>query len=176
VAPDEQEASLTIVYKLTNLGQEGFKLALWAISSGLMVVILHLQTGLDDKHGLLPNRQLVLWLYTELNSPNLILNDKAITVKSNVAEGALKVFAPNPLGWLAYEIEGILFVKRAAYHMGANYLDRGASSQIYCNKDFIELETLGPVAELASGESVEHLETWQMFSEAGGPVEIRELI
>jgi len=53
------------------------------------------------------------------------------------------------------------------------YLDRGASSQIYCSGDFIELETLGPVVKLAPGEFVEHQEIWQVFPEDDWPLEIK---
>lgn len=174
---DEGQAMVTIEHKLTNCGKELFELAPWAVTmlrpGG--VGILPLQIDLDDEYGLQPNRQLVLWPYTEINSPNIKLKDQAIFIVANMDDGALKVGVPNPRGWLAYELDDTLFVKRAGYDKNAKYLDRGASSQIYCNPDLIELETLGPVVSLAPGGSVEHQEIWQIFPDGKWPLEIKEL-
>ena len=40
----------------------------------------------------------------------------------------------------------------------------GSSSQLYCQPEFIELETLGPRKVIAPGETVTHRETWQLYS------------
>ncbi|NQS92114.1 MAG: hypothetical protein HQ574_06850 [Chloroflexi bacterium] len=174
---DEYQALLTIQHKLTNQGNEDFVLAPWAITQlrpgGLGIIPL--QTELADKHGLLPNRQLVLWPYTNVKSLYLGLYDQAITIKAEMKDGALKVGTANPRGWLAYILNKNLFVKTAAFQADGNYLDRGASSQIYCNPDFIELETLGPVVTLSPGEYVDHMETWQIYPEGNWPPEIIEI-
>ena len=139
------------------------------------VGLIPLSTDTDDEHGLLPNRQIVFWPYTDLKSPHLNLGNQGVAVQAVMEQGALKVGAPNPLGWLAYQLESLLFVKRAAYQAGGHYLDRGASSQIYCNPDVIELETLGPVVNLAPGEMTEHREVWQLYAEGDWPGEIKRL-
>ncbi len=177
VVLDDEDAALTISHSLTNLGQGGFELAPWAITQLRKggTAILPLQTEHEEAHGLQPNRQIVLWPYTEINSPFLHLKNKVLFIESNLTEGAIKIGAPNPGEWLAYVIDQILFVKKAVYNKNATYLDRGASSQIYCNKDFIELETLGPVVNLAPGESAEHQETWQIYPEGEWPGEIEQL-
>jgi hypothetical protein len=84
-------------------------------------------------------------------------------------DGALKFGFPNPAGWLAYVVDGTLFVKQAAYQPGAGYLDRDRSSECYCSPRFLELETLGPRITLAPGEAVGHRETWLV--RAGVPVQ-----
>jgi len=89
--------------------------------------------------------------------------------------GALKIGTPNPTGWIAYRFQKTLFVKRSVYYPDKEYLDRQSSSQIYCNPDLIELETLGPVVTLAPGESTLHQEIWQVLSEGNWPGEIRQL-
>ncbi len=81
--------------------------------------VIPLQTEPDDKNGLWPNRDLVFWPYTKINSPHLNLSDKAISIKAEMTEGALKVGASNPLGWMAYNLDGILFVKRTIYQAEA---------------------------------------------------------
>ena len=174
---DEKKALITIDHKLTNRGDKAFELAPWAVTmlgpGG--IGIIPLQTDFDDEHGLFPNRQVVFWPYTEVKSNHLEIKDKAICVKANMTEGALKIGSPNSIGWLAYGIKGNLFVKRVDYKKGARYLDRGASSQIYCNQDLIELETLGPVVNLGPGDLVEHQEIWEVYPGGEWPLEIKEL-
>jgi hypothetical protein len=43
---------------------------------------------------------------------------------------------------------------------GARYPDRGAQVEVFTNDQMLELETLGPLASLAPGESAEHEEQW----------------
>jgi hypothetical protein len=90
-------------------------------------------------------------------------------VHAKLKKGALKVGASNPAEWIAYRIRGTLFVKSAAYQDGGKYLDLGASHQIYCGPEVIELETLGPVVILEPGEGTEFKETWQIYSEGNWP-------
>ena len=177
VTLQDKKARVKLIHTISNQGDEPVELAPWAITQFRPggTAILPLQTDLDDDHGLLPNRQIVLWPYTELDSPWLDVNDRAITVRASMKEGALKVGAPNPAGWIAYTLDKTLFVKRAAYDREAEYLDRGASSQIYCGSDFIELETLGPVGTLSPGEFTDHQEIWEIYSEGDWPGEIKQL-
>jgi hypothetical protein len=80
-----------------------------------------------------------------------------------------KVGFPNPRGWLAYWLDGTLFVKRTAYNVNAEYYDFGSSSECYCNDHFLELETLAPISKLAPGESVTHTETWELYADVEFP-------
>jgi hypothetical protein len=67
------------------------------------------------------------------------------------------------VGWLAYYRNQRLFVKLASFQADAAYFDFSASSQCYCNKQFLELETLGPQITLEPGMSVGHREVWEIF-------------
>ena len=44
-----------------------------------------------------------------------------------------------------------------------DYPDFGCSFETFTNADFLELETLGPLATLAPGESLTHTERWTAF-------------
>ncbi len=104
------------------------------------------------------------------------LRDDAIYIKATMSKGALKIGVPNPSGWLAYLLDDLLFVKRAPYYEGDDYLDRGASSQIYCCSNFIELETLGAKSNLQPGASLYHTESWDIYPKGEWPTEIETLI
>jgi hypothetical protein len=174
---DPDRAEVKINHLLENRGSSTFELAPWAISmlrpGGIGCIPLN--TDLEDEFGLQPNRQLVLWPYTDISSPCLKFTERALFVSADMKEGALKIGAPNPLGWIAYSYNGTLFIKKTAFQGEKYYLDRYASSQIYCNPDLIELETLGPVVRLKPGEGVEHMERWQIYPEGGWPANISEL-
>ena len=173
----ESKAEVKLSHCLTNTGDTPIDLAPWAITQLRIggVGIFPQQTSLDDSHGLLPNRHIVLWPYTKINSPYIHWGDEAIFIEANVTESMLKIGFPNPAGWMGYALEGALFVKRAKYDFGATYLDRQASSQSYCCEKFIELETLGPYVTLQQGEMTLHKETWEVYAAGEWPGEITAL-
>jgi hypothetical protein len=164
--PDDG-AQVLVDHSLQNLGQAPVELAPWAITQvkpGGMA-ILPQTSGPMDEAGVLPNRVLALWPYTSVTSPHITWGDRYILVDANLQQGALKLGFPNPEGWLGYILEDTLFVKHAEYRPGAFYYDHGSSSECYCNPQFLELETLGPRATLAPGDSLSHREHWQIYSQ-----------
>jgi hypothetical protein len=160
------DARAIVDHTLHNQGTEAIDLAPWAITQCKKggIAILPQATGIEDEFGLLPNRHLTLWPYTRMNSAHVTWGDRYILVKATMESGAFKIGFPNPAGWLAYAVDGALFVKQAAYRPGAAYFDRGSSSECYCNSRFLELETLGPRTTLAPGGSVTHREIWALYS------------
>jgi hypothetical protein len=45
------------------------------------------------------------------------------------------------------------------------HVDHGCNAESYCNDEFIELETLGPLVKLEPGQFVTHTETWELYTE-----------
>jgi hypothetical protein len=84
-------------------------------------------------------------------------------------DSPFKVGYPNPRGWLAYWLDGVLFVKRAIFDPQAKYYDFGSSSECYCNDKFLELETLAPIHKLEPGASATHTETWELYTDVEFP-------
>ncbi|MCB0172264.1 MAG: hypothetical protein KDJ97_17075 [Anaerolineae bacterium] len=162
----DQAATVIIDHTLTNHGMWPVELAPWAITQLKPggTAILPQFTANADADGLLPNRRVALWPYTDIRSPHIEWGNRYIFIHANMTADALKIGFPNPDGWLAYHIDNVLFVKQAAYHPDADYLDFGSSSECYCRTEFIELETLGPRTTLGLGQSVTHRETWQLHA------------
>ena len=159
------DARVVVDHTLHNRGRTPVELAPWAITQLKPggVAVLPQATALADEHGLLPNRRLVLWPYTQINSPHVTWGDRYVFVEAALRDGAFKVGFPNPVGWLAYALGDTLFVKHAAYQPQATYFDWQSSSECYCNPRFLEVETLGPRTTLSPGESVSHRETWAVY-------------
>jgi hypothetical protein len=64
---------------------------------------------------------------------------------------------------MGYLRNGVLFCKRASPYGQASYPDFGANTECFCNDRFLELETLSPLTRLEPGESLQHLETWEVY-------------
>jgi hypothetical protein len=161
-----RNARVVIDHTIYNRGRQPVELAPWAITQLKPggIAILPQATTLADEYGLLPNRHIVLWPYTPINSPHITWGDRYVFVEATMRSGVLKVGFANPAGWMGYALADTLFIKHAVYRPEAAYFDRGSSSECYCNPHFLELETLGPRAILAPGESVTHRETWAIYA------------
>jgi len=127
------------------------------------MAILPQPAGNRDPHGLLANRILALWPYTQINDPRLILQDDFILIHATTSPFLVKIGYYNPFGWLAYWWEGVIFRKTFHVCENATYPDRGCNVEIYCDNNVIELETLGQLGRLEPGQSCFHTETWEFF-------------
>lgn len=168
-------------HELRNNGAWAVELAPWALTMLRLggVAILPQPREKVDEAGLLANRRLMLWPYTKVDDPRLILRDDFILIHATPGLPPVKVGYFNPHGWMAYWLDGILFVKRHEPLPGAPYPDDGCNAESYCNDQFIELESLGPLEKLAPGQTILHTELWEIYDSLDVsflPAEIKEQI
>ncbi len=170
-----------IQHELRNDGLWQVELAPWALTmfrQGGMAIFPQ-PAGNIDAAGLLPNRQLAFWPYTQINDPRLKLRDDFILLAAHSALPPVKFGYFNPAGWQAYYLEGLLFVKHFDPRPGAPFPDGGCNTESYCNHQFIELESLGPLTRLQPGETILHIETWEVYDHLDLPFispELRTLL
>jgi hypothetical protein len=155
------ETQVVVTHKITNRHFQPFACALWAITQFKTGGVAVLPQARHDA-GVLPNRSLALWSYTDMSNPNVTWGKEHILVNARM-EAPFKVGFPNPRGWLAYWLNGTLFVKHAEYNPQSEYYDYGSSSESYCNDKFLELETLAPIGTIAPGATATHIETWNLY-------------
>ncbi len=177
--PDRPQVILR--HELRNDGAWTVEFAPWALTMFRLggVGIFPQPIGNVDEAGLLSNRRLSLWPYTRIGDPRLQLRDDLILVHATPSLPPIKFGYLNPLGWMGYWLEGVLFVKRFNVEATAVYPDHGCNAESYCNDQFIELETLGPLTKLEPGTSVLHAETWEVYTELLPdliPSEVQEVI
>ncbi len=166
---DADRPKVTVTHKLVNLGTASIEYSAWAITQLKTGGVAILPQTLTPTN-LLPNRMLAVWPYTDLASPYLTLGRSFLLLNANM-KTPFKIGFPNPRGWLAYWRQGILFVKRADFDPNARYSDFGCSCECYCNDQFIELETLAPVKVFEPGETITHVETWELFADVPAPMD-----
>jgi|WetSurMetagenome_2_1015567.scaffolds.fasta_scaffold07827_2 hypothetical protein len=114
--------------------------------------------------GLLPNRRVVFWPYTDLSSPNIKIGNDYIIINAAFKAGEkTKIGWLNDRGWMGYSLDRTLFVKKVEFIPGGDYIDLGCSMECYCDVNCIELETTSPLTEVAPGGSAKQTETWAVY-------------
>jgi hypothetical protein len=170
-------AALTILHRLQNEGTKTVEFAPWAITQLKLggIAILPQAIGPVDVPGLLPNRQLVLWPYTRLRDPRLELHDDLILMRGQALVPACKIGCFVRRGWVGYFWNGTLFVKRFQARLDELHPDYGCNAEVYCNDQFIEVETLGSLAVLKPGDATTAEETWEFYTDLGAPQSVEEV-
>jgi hypothetical protein len=166
-----ESAQVVISHHLTNQSLWPVTCAPWAITQLKTGGIVILPQWRYDT-GVLPDRSLVLWPYTDMRNSHATWGSDYILIRADM-DAPFKVGFPNPRGWLAYWWNGTLFVKRARYDAQAQYFDFGSSSECYLNDRFVELETLAPITTIAPGGVTSHIETWNLFEDVDRPADER---
>ena len=164
----EEPGRIRITHRVVNTSDDQQTLAPWAITmlpSGGRAW-LPLLDGPHDEGGFQANRNLVLWPYTQLDDPRLTLSAALIEIRSDrpefIIDGPVKMGTAIRRGWIAHWRQGVLFVKYVQHDEKARYPDLLASSQVYWNGQWGELETLGPLTTLGLGEVAVHVEEWEV--------------
>jgi hypothetical protein len=158
-------ARLRLVHTIVNENSSPLTFAPWGITQFCLggTVLLPQPVGNTDPQGLLSNRLLVLWPYTRINDPRLVLRDDCILLHAEAALPPVKLGYASQAGWLAYWWNGILFRKSFDLHPGADHPDGGCNAEVYCGDRFVELESLGVLGTVAPGQAAQLTETWELF-------------
>jgi hypothetical protein len=170
---------VTLIHTLINDGMWPVELAPWAITQFRLggTVILPMPTGNSDLAGLLPNRNISLWPYTQINDPRVRWGDAFVLFKADSKLPPFKVGYFNSHGWLAYWVDGVLFRKKIEVLAGMPHSDNNCNAEIYCGDLFVELETLAPLKKLNPGDSAVHTEIWDIFDGIDAvPADLRQVL
>jgi hypothetical protein len=162
-------SDVKILHKITNHSLWELEIAPWAITmlaaGGVAAIPVF-----GPATGVLPNRRLALWDYTNIADPRLTMGrDYVLIQQSQDARGAFKMGLFNHSGFGAYFNRGQAFFKYFDVIDGL-FTDFGCNYEVYTNENFMESESLGPLQMLATGQSVLHTEIWQLFEEDSLPL------
>jgi hypothetical protein len=159
--------AVEVIHRLRNAGSAPYRLAPWALTM--------MAPGGVGIHGfpprgthpemLAPTNPLVMWAFTNLQDRRWRLLERYLVLRQDPENPApQKLGSFHPRTWGAYLLNGELFVKRTEAHgTPADYPDLGCSFETFTNRDFLELETLGPVTVLEPGQAATHTERWTAF-------------
>jgi hypothetical protein len=155
-------------------------MAAWALSMmapGGLAVMPQPPLG-EHPRDLLPNRSLILWPYTDLTDPRLVLGRRFLSIRQEAGRPPLKIGLWQPDPWAAYAVHGLWFVKRFPIESALpsrDYPDMGANFECFTDGDMLELESLGPRFALSPGQSVKLRERWELYPGAPEGEALRRL-
>ena len=164
IKPTEVDDVIIVDHILYNSSDMPVNYAPWAITQLKLggQVIIPQQIRENHKNILLPDRLITLWPYSDIHDPRVTWGNQFIFIDTGPIDNAIKIGVMNDEKWMAYFIKGLLFIKYADYYQLEHLIDKGASSECYCNSKFVELETLGPLTTLRPLESLQHREVWRI--------------
>lgn len=156
---DNGNATIDHIF-INNADQPSSKIALWTLS--VMDKGAKAEIPLSTKDtGLLANRNLVLWSYTDIKDKRLdIQNDKIILSQSSDTTQPIKIgtYVENQI---KVYIKGMLFTKDFDRKEG-DYADFSCNVESYTNQHMLEIETLSDLRVLQKGQSLVHTEHWTL--------------
>lgn len=161
----ETGSNVRLLHRITNHGALDVEIAPWALTvmaTGGRAIFRHADF-VPHPTALAPARPLVLWPFTRMNDPRWAWGDRLFFLRQDPSlTTPQKVGFYDDHGWMAYELGRLLFVKRHFPALGA-HADMGCNVETFTNEAILELETLGPLARIAPGASIEHREEWSLF-------------
>ncbi len=169
---DDNAAKVTVVHRLINKNLWPVELAPWALSVMTTggVGIAPMPPRGPHPENMLPANSLALWAYTNMADPRWVWGNKFIMLNQNASmPEPQKVGVWVPDGWTAYARGGHLFVKTFESGKKDNYPDFGTNVEFFTNDEILEVETLGPLTQLAPETAVTHTETWYLLDNIPQP-------
>jgi hypothetical protein len=161
---NENREGISLKHILENHAETTIQISAWSLTmlppGGR--IIMPLRIPLNTANNILPDRSLVFWPYSQLEAGIFTLTGKTAVLEPSTDHKPFKF--GGLANWLAYERNGLVFVKIFSVQEKPPYPDRGCSAEVYANGDFVELESLSPLIQLEPGQSIEHIENWQLMS------------
>ncbi len=166
---DPATGGVSIVNKLTNRTDHPVHCGAWTIAvmglNGRAILPLPEKKFPPDQI-LTAVQRWATWSYTDFADPRWTWGSRFLFLRQDpAAKVPQKIGMESDAGWMAYERENMLFIKKYNHFAGAEYPDFGTNVQTYTNAEILELEQLGPLSTLQPGESVTLPEEWKIFGD-----------
>lgn len=160
---DEDDANMQVTMRVTNIGEAEKRFSIWGLTVSAQggTVIVPMNT---NDTGLLANRIIAVWPYTDMSDSRIYWGKKYVTVKQDpAAAGPMKLGFDLNCGTAYYVLGDEVFCKHYdTEHPDAEYPDGGCSFETYTCDQFIEIESLGRLNTVKPNETVENTESWSL--------------
>jgi hypothetical protein len=182
VSLDPTEPRLHVVSHIRNIGAQPLTYAAWSLSVMRPGGRAFAPIDVGPLDAFDATRKLLLWSYTEFSDPRYRFGDRLIQVDQSKVRAApagqsgrrddeSKIGVDSAQGWVAYLLDGTLYLKRFAHDRGGHYPDGGATIEIYSSAEFLEVEQLSPLTTITPGEEIVFPEDWWVLSDVSVPTD-----
>lgn len=158
---DADAPELQVKMSVKNISDRPKEFAVWSLSvcdkDGTIIIPMN-----TNDTGLLPNRIISVWPYTDMSDNRIYWGKKYVTIKQDTsAENPIKLGFNLNCGTAYYLLKDeILCKKYKTLHPEAKYPDGGCSFETYTNNCMLEFETLSELKTVAPGDTNELIEIW----------------
>ncbi len=160
---NKDTADMQVTMRVKNISKKSIEFAIWGLSvsnqGGTLIIPMN-----DNDTGLLSNRIVSVWPYTDMSDNRIYWGKKYVTLHQDTnATSPIKLGFDLNKGTVYYVLGDDIFRKSyATYHPTSKYPDGGCSFETYTNNLFIEVESLGELKEVKPNETSEHTENWSL--------------
>jgi hypothetical protein len=157
---------VNLIHRLYNESELPVDLAPWGITQLRLggQVVLPQPPPLSGVTSMRPNRKLVLWSYSHWRDARLDIHDDYVLVNAQPNPEPCKIGGLNVCGWVGYLTGSVLMIKHFEAQPDLPHADLGCNVEVYCNDQYVELETLAPLQQLQPGQEAVYPETWEFYS------------
>ena len=161
---DENSASMKVFNRVKNTDIKEQEFSVWAITvcaaGGNLIIPLN-----TDDTGLLSNRFIAIWPYTDIKDERIIWENKYMALSQKCdKEIPIKLGFNSKKGIGYYVLGDDVFCKKYnSDHLNFRYPDGDCSFETYTNNVILEFETLNELKVVNPGETSEHIEEWKLF-------------
>ncbi len=160
----EDKPEMSVTMRVKNIGTQQKEFAVWGITvcdaGGDLIIPMN-----TNDTGLLHNRSISVWPYTDMSDRRIYWGKKYITIRQDpCADTPVKLGLDLNKGMAYYVLDGFVFKKTfQPNHPHGIYPDGGCSFETYTDHAMLEFEVLGEVKKVAPGETAELCESWSLF-------------
>lgn len=166
ISLDETGSGVSVKHKIKNCGDREIELAAWALTimrAGGVCEIPNEPFAAYGADTLLPVRNLTVWSYTDFSDARWQFDKGFIRLKvDEKKKEPQKIGVLNRQGCAKYKFEDLEFTKSFDFIEAAIYPDMNSNIELYTAGNFVEIETLAPLVNLAPNEATEHVERWKL--------------
>jgi hypothetical protein len=158
-------SDVEVVHRITNKAGKAREFAVWTLTmmaQGGTAIAAFPPRGTHPKD-LQPTNPLVMWAFTDFTDKRWQFTKKYLLLRQdpkNTNPQKTGLFNRETAG--AYLLGSNLFIKTTTADDPRKQPDFGCSFETFTNEQFLELETLGPLANVRTGGNVEHTEHWSL--------------
>ena len=160
---DPDDTNMQVIMRVKNISENDKTFSVWGLTVSEVGGTLIVPMNTNDT-GLLSNRIISVWPYTDMSNSRIYWGNKYVTLRQDQNEKKpIKLGFDLNCGTVYYCLNDEIFCKKYnTNHPNAAYPDGGCSFETYTCQSMIEVESLNELKAVKPGEVSELTESWSL--------------